>query len=191
MAWVSCKAPTSPVDTDTDDGGVPDGTEVANSLDPLDPVDDPLLGADSDGDGLTDLTEIGLGTDPNNPDTDGDGLDDGDEVVVHGTSPLDLHSDADRVPDGYEVLVTGTDPAADERGCAVWPDRTIDVPGDPRALAAADLDGDGDVDLLLTTPGGEVERRLNDGVPGHGWQSVRLEAITSGGQPRQRISRAV
>jgi len=35
---------------------------------------------DSDNDGLTDLEEINLGTDPNNPDTDSDGYLDGDEV---------------------------------------------------------------------------------------------------------------
>ncbi|PIR66480.1 MAG: hypothetical protein COU51_03715 [Parcubacteria group bacterium CG10_big_fil_rev_8_21_14_0_10_36_14] len=35
---------------------------------------------DTDNDGLTDLEETDLGTDPNNPDTDNDGYSDGDEV---------------------------------------------------------------------------------------------------------------
>ena len=35
---------------------------------------------DSDSDGLTDTEEASLGTDPNDADTDGDSLDDGDEV---------------------------------------------------------------------------------------------------------------
>ena len=35
---------------------------------------------DTDNDGLTDLEETNLGTDPNNPDTDNDGYSDGDEV---------------------------------------------------------------------------------------------------------------
>ena len=42
---------------------------------------------DSDGDGLTDVIEVGFGTDPLNPDTDGDGADDGTEVA-NGTDPL-------------------------------------------------------------------------------------------------------
>jgi len=42
---------------------------------------------DSDLDGLTDEQERILGTDPNNPDTDGDGVSDGDEVKA-GRNPL-------------------------------------------------------------------------------------------------------
>jgi hypothetical protein len=43
---------------------------------------------DRDGDGLTNEVEKRLGTDPNNPDTDGDGLLDGWEV--HGVNGIDL-----------------------------------------------------------------------------------------------------
>jgi hypothetical protein len=45
---------------------------------------------DRDGDGLTDAEEALLGTDPNNPDTDGDGLPDGWEV--HGINGIDLRA---------------------------------------------------------------------------------------------------
>jgi hypothetical protein len=47
-----------------------------------------LPGADTDHDGLTNLQEFQLGTDPNNWDTDGDGLSDGDEVNIYHTDPL-------------------------------------------------------------------------------------------------------
>ncbi len=64
---------------------------------------------DSDADGLTDTQEGLLGTDPNNPDTDGDGLTDGDEVNVHGTDPLVTDTDGDGFGD-FEEVFAGTDP---------------------------------------------------------------------------------
>lgn len=48
---------------------------------------------DSDNDGLTNLEELLMGTDPNNPDTDGDGFLDGDEVraLYNPLGPGRLH----------------------------------------------------------------------------------------------------
>jgi len=48
--------------------------------------------ADGDGDGLNNLTEYDGGTAPYNPDTDGDGMNDGDEVNIAGTSPTEASS---------------------------------------------------------------------------------------------------
>lgn len=60
---------------------------------------------DADSDGLEDWEEIVIGTDPNNPDTDGDGIIDGEEVNgVNDTDPLDSDSDADGLVDGDEDL---------------------------------------------------------------------------------------
>ncbi len=87
-------------------GGIPDSWAIANGLDPNDPV---MPSEDPDRDGLTNLQEFQLGTDPHNPDTDGDGLTDGDEVNLYHTSPLLADTDGDRIPDGVEVR-TGTDP---------------------------------------------------------------------------------
>ncbi|MBI1928046.1 Ig-like domain-containing protein [Candidatus Poribacteria bacterium] len=87
---------------------------------------------DLDGDGVPDLVEVSLGLNPDNPDTDGDGLLDGEEdndndglsnavEVLLGTDPTnpdtdgdgirdgDEDNDADGLRDGQEVVL-GTDP---------------------------------------------------------------------------------
>jgi Bacterial TSP3 repeat len=68
------------------------------------------LPADSDGDGLNDSDEVSTHhTDPLDADTDGDSLTDGAEVNTHHTDPFDPDTDDDQLPDGIEVSV-GTDP---------------------------------------------------------------------------------
>ncbi|HMV67170.1 MAG TPA: hypothetical protein PKA64_09995 [Myxococcota bacterium] len=64
---------------------------------------------DTDADGLPDMEELGLGTDPALADTDGDTLTDGDEVDVRGTDPLRRDTDGDTANDGLEVRL-GLDP---------------------------------------------------------------------------------
>lgn len=73
--------------------------------------DEELMERDTDGDELNDYEEIyDYGTDPLSPDTDEDDLNDYDEINVHGTDPLNEDSDGDGLSDGDEVLVYGTDP---------------------------------------------------------------------------------
>lgn len=68
---------------------------------------------DTDADGLSDADEAIYGTNPLNPDTDGDGLLDGTEVdlAIAGSclDPLNADSDGDTLFDGTEVAL-GTDP---------------------------------------------------------------------------------
>lgn len=71
--------------------------------------EDSIDSADSDKDGLTDMLEAKLGTDPNNSDTDGDMLLDGTEDYNKNgkrenneTNPLKKDSDGDRLKDGTE-----------------------------------------------------------------------------------------
>ena len=87
-------------------GGIPDTWAIAHGLDPNDPA---MPFEDPDHDGLTNLEEFQNGTDPHNPDTDGDGLTDGDEVHIYHTNPLLPDTDGDGIPDGVEIQ-TGTDP---------------------------------------------------------------------------------
>ena len=66
--------------------------------------------ADADGDGLDNLQEQALGTDPRNADTDGDGLSDALELE-YGTNPLSADTDGDGMSDADEIRL-GRDPLA-------------------------------------------------------------------------------
>jgi hypothetical protein len=69
-----------------------------------------IVDPDTDGDGLTDSEEVNVhGTDPLDPDSDNDGLKDGQEVNVYLTNPLNSDTDGDGFSDGSEVLA-GSDP---------------------------------------------------------------------------------
>jgi hypothetical protein len=65
---------------------------------------------DGDNDGLINSEELDIGTDPINPDTDGDGLLDGEEVKTYMTSPTVADTDADGLLDGEEVRTYMTHP---------------------------------------------------------------------------------
>ena len=160
---------------DTDGDGYTDGEEVndleSDPLNPCDPDVYALADGDCDNDGLTNADEDtngngmydeGLETDANNPDTDGDGYTDGEEVndldsdplnpcdpdplaldtndcdndgltnaeeAVEGTDPLVADTDGDGINDGDEVNDTDSDPLN---------------PCDPDVYAVADGDCDND-----------------------------------------------
>jgi hypothetical protein len=99
---VAAETPTTPATEENTTADV--GAEVAD--------EQILFGApiDKDGDGLDDSREAELGTNPNNWDTDGDGLGDGDEVLIWKTDPLNPDSDGDGYLDGVEVK-NGYNPA--------------------------------------------------------------------------------
>ncbi len=69
---------------------------------------------DADGDGLGSRLEAVSGADPSNPDTDEDGLQDGDEVNIHKSSPLLADTDGDRLGDYDEVVTWNSDPTTDD-----------------------------------------------------------------------------
>ncbi len=122
-ASVRFAARTSPDRADTDGDGLADGEERAL------PDMSPVL-ADLDGDGLSDGWESSahtiayavdgephervVRTDPLNPDTDSDGLPDGDEVDPppewNVTNPNEPDTDRDGLADGAERSTYGSDP---------------------------------------------------------------------------------
>jgi choice-of-anchor C domain-containing protein len=129
----------------------PDGTKIAyadNSSGTWDIyVADLLPMNDADHDGLSDEEEVTLGSDPNDPDTDDDGLNDFQEVRTYATNPLLPDSDGDGLSDNEEVrdLDPATpgvqnpfnplDPDSTGNNGAVGPDGVLD--------GANDWDNDG------------------------------------------------
>ena len=121
---------TSPLDPDTDRGGVKDGSEDFNHNGVVDVGEtDPTAGhgaddktvVDSDHDGLSDGAEVALGTDPNDADSDNDGVLDGAEPNPGDDSDgdgkinaLDPDSDNDGLFDGTELGKNCDDPATDK-----------------------------------------------------------------------------
>ena len=109
--------------------------------------------SDTDGDGLTDIIELNIGTNLNNADTDGDLLTDGNEVNITLTNPLLMDSnnngifDPDEDPDADNMtnmveLQAGTNPNnADSDG-----DNLND--NDEMAINSNPLDPDTDHDNL-------------------------------------------
>ena len=88
---------------DPDRDGLPTPQEEQIGTDPYDP--------DTDKDGLKDGEEVNTyQTDPLNPDTDWDGLKDGPEVHDYRTDPTKRDTDAGGVADGHEVIEDGTNP---------------------------------------------------------------------------------
>ncbi len=112
---------TSPFSSDSDEDGMPDNYEILyDSHDPNDPTD---AQEDPDNDNLINLDERAMGTHPENPDTDGDSLLDGDEIDRYYTNPLQPDADFDMDGDGLtnveEVDIYGTnpgDPDSDQDG---------------------------------------------------------------------------
>jgi len=144
-------------------------------------VDDPeaAFGYDADSDGLTDALEIMLGTNPNNPDTDGDGVWDGIEDANRNgiyepslgeTNPVAADLNGDGIPDGWDTdldglndgfeLRYGTDPTNTDTDGDCIPDGIEDANldgqyqmGTETDARSSDTDGDGLPDGWIASSG--------------------------------------
>jgi len=134
---------------------------------------------DTDGDGLTDILEKSIGTDPTKVDTDGDGISDfvetngGSKINTDGDSTIDA-LDLDSDDDGILDSVEGT---ADGDGDTVGNWRDLDSDGDgfpDKDEKAVDTDSDGTPDYLdldsdndcLVDKSETATGRTNASVPG-------------------------
>ena len=176
---------------DSDGDGLPDSWETANNLDPDDNgiAGDPDQGADGDpdNDGLTNLEEFGLRTDPQENDTDMDGLLDGVESLTGiwndpndtGTDPKNPDSDDDGLGDGVENPDLAHNPL-----------NPTQQPGTDPNLADTDGDGKDDSEELVdgTDPtdendilvpagvlvGDGAERPFDTGGSPDGWSGITV-----------------
>ncbi len=114
-----------------------------------------VCSSDDDKDGLNKCEEQEIGTDPQNPDTDGDGLKDGEEFHKYKTDPLNPDSDGDQLKDGEEVHKYKTDPLNPDTDGDTLKDgqEVITYKTDP---LNADTDGD------TLTDGDEVNKYKTD-----------------------------
>ncbi len=114
----------NPRNSDSDNDEMPDGWELTYGLNATDPND---AYGDLDNDGLDNLDEFLANTDPTDPDSDEDGLIDGDDPdptdddidddglkdgdeIIYGTNIHLWDSDGDGLGDGDEVHTYSTDP---------------------------------------------------------------------------------
>ncbi|WP_199886140.1 M4 family metallopeptidase [Pseudoalteromonas sp. T1lg23B] len=91
---------------DVDSDLMDDNWELLYGLNPNDATD---AQGDLDDDGLNNLKEYEIQTNPTLTDTDEDGLSDYDEFHSHQTNPTNADSDSDQMPDGWEISY-GLDP---------------------------------------------------------------------------------
>ncbi len=204
---------TDPRIPDTDGDGIDDGTEDANQNGAVDPGEtDPRVknaapSTDADNDGLPDATEAIAGTDPNNPDTDGDGILDGVEDAnkngvadqINGvyveTDPTIKDTDGDGIEDGVEDA--NHNGIVDKTSTGVFLEtdpRIADTDGDGFADGAEDANKNGVVDPGETDPrvknatavlagsgAGPVLTDLEGGVGGGGAAGLPFLALLAGG----------
>lgn len=121
---------------DSDGDGWPDEYETKLGADPQNPANMPNALDDPDQDTLKNVEERNAGTDPTNPDMDGDGLSDAQEVRSGDSDPRVADTDKDGLSDFDEAL-SGTNPSRPDTDGDGWLDgaekRAGTDPTDPLA----------------------------------------------------------
>ncbi len=115
-------------------------TDAAGNTAPDATIDEVAVFIDADRDGISDVDELELGTNPDSEDSDGDGISDFDEIETHGTSPFTGDTDGDGISD-FDELEEGYDPNdPDSDGDGLSDAQELELGTNP---ISADTDGDG------------------------------------------------
>ena len=97
LTLLETKIKANPLEKDSDGDGIDDATEVGSNTDtPIDTDGDTLIDAidtDDDNDGLATIDEMAIGTNHLKADTDGDGINDAEEVGEATSKPKDADED--------------------------------------------------------------------------------------------------
>ena len=175
---------TSDTNPDSDNDTLTDGFEIkegwqafirsGNLVPPVSPYNDNSqvfsdpTRTDIDGDGLNDAQERNAGTDPNNPDTDGDDFCDGDGL---GTTNFACPNDAD--PDPLDPSKTGNAPPVID---------TFSLQSDgllSTVIASASDANDNIVEVVVDWGDGNTSNLTENTVGFNGFNNIRLEHIYS------------
>ncbi len=154
---------------------------------------------DSDNDGLPDLLEYELGTNPFDFDTDGDGLPDGWEVMIAGLDPLmaqsyaDGLSDTERNTDGdamaissYKLEQTELPVPVNYEHAKRWTFAVIDADGDTDGVQwyAVTADPTSKLEVLTTVAGGYRVTAVVDGATATFFAETEPTVATEGSVSR-------
>ena len=176
---VQVVATAPPADVDND--GLLDSWETANGLDPSDDGSvDTNNGAagDPDNDGSANLEEFERGTDPQDADSDGDGLSDGVETATgifvsesdSGSNPLEPDSDGDGLSDGAEINGDPfeTDPNNPDTDSDGFSDSLeLEFDADPTDANSRPVGGDSSIGINFLSNRDLAAELLPDELAGH------------------------
>ncbi len=159
-------------ETDADADGLPDDWEMDRFGDL-----DADAGGDVDGDGLDHRFEFAYGTDPQETDTDDDGVQDHEEITIHQTDPNIADSDADGLSDGREIFEIRSNPlVADSDGDGLIDGNEVDAHQTNPVIADSDGDGfsDGEEIAAETAPSDSNATPPMEIIVGSFFESVPL-----------------
>lgn len=167
---------------DTDQDGRKDNLEIFGIGGP---TSNPIM-YDTDGDGLNDGEEVNVhGTNPNLADTDADGLSDSAELMTYGTNPTLWDTDADGLSDGQEMQLqtNANDPDSDDDG--LWDGEEVNVRKTNPLVQDSDGDGLNDYAEVYThstdpTKADTDGDQLNDGAEINQYETNPNKSDTDG-----------
>jgi hypothetical protein len=128
---------------------------------------------DSDGDGLSNYDEAVIhGTNPNLADTDNDGLNDRAELETYLTNPKVVDSNGDDLPDGVAVAL-GLDPLTDHAAVAQTIRQTSHTMGLYSEQQLTDLRaGSTTVKVLPSAGGVQLRLKVQESADLQNWQDA-------------------